>query len=236
MLDDPYSSSKTIRIPVRFADGKWEFFFGGDIPAEEGAFGELLIAASRLKKGQFLDALIKDQVEPALQNGTELLFQVEVKPEARTTLPPRLWDLLLPIGGKDDIIADNQLLRYTPGVSRVVKATLEAEPGAKAPLDQLCFVMRGAAIRGVTGAKVRLPEPLGSEKLMSLNHAMTFLSETFETHRISHTGNIYRSVFYQEGPGRWRPLQCLRDARSAAKEDEIAYGLWQRFLARHKAK
>jgi len=65
-----------------------------------------------------------------------------------------------------------------------------------------------------------------------LNHAFTKLSETYDTWRISHTGNIYTRVFYQERNGKWYPLDLLRNEKLEKQEQEIAKGLWKGFLAK----
>jgi len=44
----------------------------------------------------------------------------------------------------------------------------------------------------------------------SLNHAYALASELHEKERRSHTGNIYRSLYFQDADGRWRPLGDLR--------------------------
>jgi hypothetical protein len=51
----------------------------------------------------------------------------------------------------------------------------------------------------------------------SLNHAYALASELHEKERRSHTGNIYRSIYFQDAHGRWRPLEDLR----ASVEDSL---------------
>jgi hypothetical protein len=66
----------------------------------------------------------------------------------------------------------------------------------------------------------------------SLNHAFTKLSETYETWRISHTGNVYSRVLYQERNGHWYPLDLLRNETLDKKEQQIAHELWQTFMSK----
>lgn len=70
------------------------------------------------------------------------------------------------------------------------------------------------------------------EPVSSLNHAFTKLSEVFEPWRISHPGNVYQRFLYKENDSRWCPLELLRDAALAKKEQEIACQLWQDFMKR----
>jgi hypothetical protein len=53
----------------------------------------------------------------------------------------------------------------------------------------------------------------------SINHAYTVISERYEPRRRSHTGNVFREVFFHDDKtSRWCPLSVLRDAAvSSAK-------------------
>ncbi|HEY9692442.1 MAG TPA: Shedu immune nuclease family protein [Oculatellaceae cyanobacterium] len=44
----------------------------------------------------------------------------------------------------------------------------------------------------------------------SINHAATLISEAFETHRKSHTKDVFRDVFFQKN-NLWKPLQKWRE-------------------------
>jgi hypothetical protein len=57
-----------------------------------------------------------------------------------------------------------------------------------------------------------VPCTLIGEKLtaQSLNHAYAIASAQHEKERRSHTGNIYRSIYFQDSRGHWRPLEDLR--------------------------
>lgn len=69
----------------------------------------------------------------------------------------------------------------------------------------------------------------------SLNHACTLLSERYEGHRISHTVNVYKHVFYQEAGsegGRWYPLDQLRNGVVAGVEESIRADAWARLEER----
>jgi hypothetical protein len=48
---------------------------------------------------------------------------------------------------------------------------------------------------------------------------------------MSHTGNIYTRVFYQEKSEKWYPLDVLRNHALDKSEYEIANELWRNFLA-----
>ena len=89
---------------------------------------------------------------------------------------------------------------------------------------------KGIEAVGLASTTVLLPQEIPTGPVASLNHAYTKLSEIFETWRISHTGNIYDCVLYQERNGRWYPLDLLRNAALDKQEQEIANDLWKGFL------
>jgi hypothetical protein len=76
-----------------------------------------------------------------------------------------------------------------------------------------------------------LPDGLKTKGATSINHAYTDLSETFEPWRISHTGNIYEQVFYQEKNEKWYPLEILRSRALQKAEHATAQDHWKIFLA-----
>ena len=88
----------------------------------------------------------------------------------------------------------------------------------------------GAEAVGLASTTVLLPSSISTEPVASLNHAYTRLSEVFETWRISHTGNIYNRVLYQERNGIWYPLDILRNKALEKQGQEIAGKLWHDFM------
>ncbi len=61
---------------------------------------------------------------------------------------------------------------------------------------------------------------------ISLNHALTRLSQSYEKHRISNTGNVYTRVFYQDRNKGWYPLDDLRTGVQAEGERKLLNELW----------
>lgn len=81
-----------------------------------------------------------------------------------------------------------------------------------------------------------MPDGFDPKEATSLNHACTLLSEKYETHRISHTKNVYQYVFYLDelrywrADGmrmQWRPLERLRGGVIADVESSIVTAAWQ---------
>ena len=88
---------------------------------------------------------------------------------------------------------------------------------------------RGADRTELVCSGVVMPPEFDPKEARSLNHTCTLLSETYETHRISHTLNVYPHVFYFEPnakPPRWRPLDVLRNGVVADMERSIVANAW----------
>jgi len=58
-------------------------------------------------------------------------------------------------------------------------------------------------------------------------YGYTRLSEHYETQRISHTGNVYEQVLYQEPNRLGYPLKMFRDEKIADEENQIARAFWK---------
>src|SRR3546814_19856302 len=71
-----------------------------------------------------------------------------------------------------------------------------------------------------------MPEGFKEKSAISLNHAFTLLSQKYETHRISNTGNVYTRIFYQERNGRWYPLKDLRTGVQVQAERKVMADAW----------
>jgi hypothetical protein len=85
---------------------------------------------------------------------------------------------------------------------------------------------------GLASTSIQLPKKISEKPVASLNHAYTKLSETYETWRISHTGNIYTRILYRESNGNWYPLDVLRNEALDKQEQEIAKALWDLFMGK----
>ena len=70
---------KSIRVPVKFVDERWEFFYGGPVPAKEGAIADLVIDKGALVDREFLARLTNQSMHKVFDEGTELLVALTVK-------------------------------------------------------------------------------------------------------------------------------------------------------------
>jgi len=189
MIPDPFK--RTVRIDVRVERGRVVRSDGQPQPEiQEGICGELTIPAFAIKDRIEAEALTKQQEQPFLQNGEVVVLGLSFP---KGFAKPHA--LLEPQGGCLDY-------RYVYAPVVLLADILIYRTGDKAPhLGQ---------------AKCKIPI-LDDLEGCSLNHAFTLLSERYETHRLSHTGNVFECgwVIRKE---RWIRLKDLRITLPPATE------------------
>lgn len=215
---DPDWTAK-VTVPVKRVGERWEFFYGGDVPVKEGTLGELMLSADRITDERFRQRVTQELTVRILEEGTELLVALSDReanghqagnwPEPRplkvppgTTRFARVW--LGPVRQKADAPAPNP----------------RPEPGG------LWLKLKGLERCELHGSTVRMPPGFDPPMAISLNHAFTMLSQAYEKHRISNTGNVYTRFFYQDRDRRWYPLDDLRTGVQAEGERQLLNGLW----------
>jgi hypothetical protein len=63
---------------------------------------------------------------------------------------------------------------------------------------------------------------LNNKEARSVNHACTLLSEAIEQHRISHTTNVFKTVYFlRQKPDRLCHLDDLRHDRTVLSEERF---------------
>jgi hypothetical protein len=229
------SSNRLLRIPVRFVEGHWETQLGGPIPATDGAGAVLTLDRRSISDNEFLKAMDLRGRHKVLGQGTRLLISLSVKPDGSPS--KELRRLLIP---HDDPLVKGRV-HFAENWTSVLPSFAEVnlgDPDAKQAHSYdtewggLWLVTHGLEAVGLGSTTIHLPQGISADPVTSLNHAYTKLSEAFEPWRISHTGNVYTRVFYEERNEKWYPLNSLRNQKLAEKEQEIARGLWAAFLAK----
>lgn len=227
--------SRRLRIPVRYIDGAWECSFGGEVPIKEGTEAELLVEREAISDTAFLEKIELPGRYKVLDEGTPLFVAVTIKPE---NTPPQELRCLLKHYAKFQGRIHTELLnswnRNTLHFVEVHVARPDDRQARRFETDRggLWLLTQGVEATGLASTSIRIPGEISPEPVASLNHALTKLSETFETWRISHTGNIYTRVFYQESNEGWYPLDLLRNKALHKQEQAIARGLWEDLLSK----
>lgn len=229
---------RRLRIPVHYVDGAWEFQLGGAIPVKEGTEGELVIDPTQITDKVFLRAMTKAVKHKVLGEGASFLVSLAIKPRAR--LSEELLPFLKSFSEFGNQIATMFLPSFNPGTLHFVSVslskprdsqirTLETRDGG------LWLVTQGLKTTAIESTTVILPPPVAGGPAASLNHALTLLSEAYETDRLSHTGNVYSRVLYQGYDKRWYPLDLLRKATLEDQAHAIGGELWDEFMRKMRA-
>lgn len=227
------TKGKLVRVPMRFVDGKWVFEYGGEIIASEGTQAELVIEASKLTDRLLADELLQNTRLKILDQGTKLRVMLHARD--RSGLSTEQCERLLNFDKVKHEFEFGALDGWVVGPPSFIEVIVGR------PIDEqrrlfnnekggVWIRLEGLRSVGLISSSIELPADVSAKPAISLNHAFTFLSEVYEPWRLSHTGNVYTRFFYQEKDGRWNPLELLRNARIAKREQEIAFNLWQELL------
>jgi hypothetical protein len=231
------SFDKFLRVPLRYVDDRWECEYGGIVPVSPGTVAELVINSRSITDKTFLDRMMaKSSIKVLdLDEGVTLLAYLATKKQKGLTDEQK--DHLIPWQDRLHEIATEHIDNWSTGGLSLVEVTIGGPTGQQArkfntTSGGLWLLTEGPKAAGLQSTCIRLPKVVSKDPVNSLNHAFTKLSETYEPWRISHTGNIYQRFLYKEKDGKWYPLEILRNAALAKKEQEIAYQLWQDFMKR----
>lgn len=216
---DPDWTAK-VTVPVKRVGERWEFFYGGDVPVREGTLGELTLCANQISDERFRQRVSQEFVVNILEEGAPLLFALSDRSRggARIGIWPDIAQSSVPAG-----TTRFELVTLGPCKPKSVQPELDGirETGG------LWLKLKGLERSELTGSTVIMPQGFEPTAATSLNHALTLLSQVYETHRISNTGNVYTRVFYQEKNNRWYPLNDLRTGVQAEGERLLLSDLWK---------
>lgn len=229
------TTSRRIRLPLHFIEGRWSLEFGGEVPVKEGSRAELAIAESCISDPEFIARFRQKAHLPILPEGTTLWACLNVK--GKPSLPPGANAVLKRFEAVRHKLALDLPENRSSAPYSFVEVSFGPPNSRQLQLPALragglWLTIEGNEPVGLTSSSIHLPDFIGAETCISLNHAFTRLSEVFEPWRLAHTGSVYDRFLYQEKDGKWYPLRLLRDAAQAKQEQAIAHDLWLRFLAR----
>ena len=194
MKHDPYK--KTLRIPVRLRDGHFQLFHGGPLP--------------KLKVGAIADLII------------DSLFFQNPADVARLEVHKTITILK-----KDSVLMARLSIDFCDNPQDLITG-LEVEPPLGYPVAFVPIQLKESLdLTLVFGKSAHLNDcpcilpSIKSLEARSINHAFTLASRRYETLRRSNGGNVFLSVYYEDGKI-WRPLKDLRTKYEVEFETEIA--------------
>ena len=180
----PDRLKKTVQIPFRVVKDKLEFFYGGALPTlKEGAIGEITIAEYSVMDKRKLKLISQEFEKDFLPEKTHLYAKFSKKSNNQSGLLKKI-----------------QTIDYQEGLFAEIVLT-----------EPLRIKYRGTKKPELLDCKCKIPL-LPDIEATSLNHAYTMVSEKIETHRKTHTGNIYTGIFFLSHQDTWRPLDDLRSS------------------------
>jgi hypothetical protein len=215
---DPDWTAK-VTVPVKRVGERWEFFYGGDVPVREGTLGELTLSAEQITDESFRQRVMQELTVKILDEGTELLVALSDRDTN---------------GRRAGAWPEQNPPNVPPGTTRFERIWLGPvkKKSYEQPLDPalerggLWLKLKGLERCELQGSSVQMPTGFQPPVAISLNHAFTMLSQAYEKHRISNTGNVYSRVFYQDRDKRWYPLDDLRTGVQAEGERHLLGDLW----------
>jgi len=72
---------KSLRVTVKYVDGKWEYFYGGLLPVKEGTIADLVLNEVAITDKDFLKKISQKSRHKILKEGVEILVALTIKPE-----------------------------------------------------------------------------------------------------------------------------------------------------------
>ena len=176
---------KRLRLAVRFDGARFALLDGSPLPAiAKDAVCELVLRPEQLQNPDDRDRFVRDEVFPILTQGTTVLLGVS----PHSVGDPKALGL---ISNPQEIGVQTEYWLIEVRLKQDLKIRIRGDQEAKL---EPCSCLIPSLKREAT----------------SINHAFTLISETYETERLSHTGNVFERAYTLVGPKRWQTLDDLR--------------------------
>ena len=190
----PDSLKKNVLIPVKIVKGQPHFFYGGELPKlAEGTIGDLIVPSYSVIDKKKLTLLEREETKVFIPKPQTLMVQISPKE-------------------KDDKKEGIKRLPLKPYKQRsFVAVNLE---------EDLKITLRSTKKGELEDCSCSIPS-LPEAEPKSLNHAYTLISQHFETHRRSHSGNVFDKVFFFNKRELLNPLKELRGKFEYEYEQEL---------------
>jgi len=194
-IPDPLS--KTVKIPVEIKKNNVEFYFEGPLPEiMDGTLGDLVVPLYAVKDTKFKNLLSEERKIPLLKKGTDLFVQIHF-----------------------DVNDGNlEIIEADPNECGV-KVKMKF---ARIILEENLFLyLRGTKHPILSSSKCK-SVLINNVRGDSLNHIYTLLSELYEKDRISHTGNVFKKIFFWDRVSKCLlPIERFRRMREILFEDRF---------------
>lgn len=185
------TSSTKIRVPIRWNGLGWEVLGGANVipRVNEGSIADLVIDLPDLESDEDRKYWTRPQRVELLVEESRVLAEIHRPPS-----PPKEYEAQF--GKYIDAHAGGQIGVWVMLLEPLILEFTPGSPGHLLPCT------------------CRIEGPNPEEEIESLNLAMTRISEQFEPHRKTHTGNVFDRVWVPT-KRRWKSLGELRTAAKA---------------------
>jgi len=192
MIPDPLE--KTVLIPIKIVKGEIQFFYGGKLPElKDGIIGELTVPSYSITDKKKLILLSRETNKVFIPGSTHLMVQIS----------PKGQDIRKP-----GIV---KYKTYSYGNASFVEIILK---------ENLNIKLRSTKKGELDDCKCCIPA-MPEQEAKSVNHAYTIISQHYETHRRSHSGNVFDKVYLWNNKKIVMPLKNLRDEFESEYEREL---------------
>jgi hypothetical protein len=176
---------KRLRVAVRFDGTQFALLDGSPLPAiAKGAVCELVLRPEQLQNPDDRERFVRDEVFPILTQGSTVLLGVS----PHSVGDPKAVGLIC---NPQEIGVQTEYWLVEVRLKQDLKIRIRGDQEARL---EPCGCLIPSLEREAT----------------SVNHALTLISETYETERLSHTGNVFERAYTPVGPKRWQTLDDLR--------------------------
>lgn len=176
----PDTLNRTVKIPVKIVNGYPCLYPEGRLPAlKDGTLGDLTVPAVAFEDPKVAIRLSAESKELFLMAETRLIAQISPQSAPEALLAK---------------VAPSASGFLGTGVEFVLK-------------EEQQILSRGTKNSMLLHCRCFIPSLKAEAK--SINHAYSLISQAFEPHRTSHTGNVFSKVFFKDGSV-WKPLEALR--------------------------
>ena len=178
----PDRFSRTVRLPVRFKAGRWLLPDGAPLPElREGTCAELILPAYALSEAGQRARWTADRRHTLFPAETSLWAGVRGRHGESIAAAGCVGKMAWP-GQRISVVE----VRLRKALELIVR------PGKRGLLDDCpCWI------------------PALGVEARSVNEAYSLISRAYETHRRSHSGNVFHRVFFADGE-HLRPLESRR--------------------------
>ena len=126
----PHSNSNgapKLSVPLKRVGGQWEFFYGGDVPVQEGAVATLLVSESAISDEKFRQKIKQQALVRVLKEGAPLL--IALTDRTARAIPEALRSRINPADLPSETTRLERVHLAAPTSSAPTRKSLEAEAG-----------------------------------------------------------------------------------------------------------